>query len=281
MAERTARRLTRRSLLAIGAVGSLTALAACAGATTPFVSPGCTATVNGSSDLRDLEQAGNVAIIVGEALRRGLPPRAATIAIVTALQESKLYNLDYGDADSVGLFQQRPSQGWGTEDQIMNPWYSAGKFYEALVKVDGWQTDTINDVAQKVQRSNFPHAYAQHEDVGRIWASDLCGFDPAGVTSVDNKNATGNPEVLREFVVRVWGGAIPIAINPDGLSFTVGSATTAWSVALLCMCLGSQAGLVGLRVGDMTWANSTSQRATWAGQNAVDPTVVTATCRTA
>lgn len=127
-----------------------------------------------------------------------------------------MYNLDYGDADSVGLFQQRPSQGWGTEDQIMNPWYSAGKFYEALVKVDGWQTDTINDVAQKVQRSNFPHAYAQHEDVGRIWASALCGFDPAGVTSVDNKNATGNPEVLREFVVRVWGGAIPIAINPDG-----------------------------------------------------------------
>lgn len=281
MTSQPARRITRRSLLAIAAAGSVAALAACSGTTSPFVAPGCAVTVNDTSDLRDLEQAGNVAIIVGEAIRRGLPPRAATIAIVTALQESKLYNLDYGDADSVGLFQQRPSQGWGTVDQIMDPWYSAGKFYESLVKVDGWQSGDVNDIAQTVQKSNYPRAYAQHEDIGRIWASALCGYDPAGVTSVDTKNAAGNPELLREFVVRVWASAIPITVNPDGLSFTTNSGTTAWSVALLCLCLGSQAGLVELKVGDMSWTNSTSKRASWVGQNTTDPTTVTAICRTA
>ena len=75
-------------------------------------------------------------MITAIAIRRGLPPRAATIAIATAIQESKVRNITYGDRDSLGLFQQRPSQGWGTPEQILNPEYSTNKFYDALVKVE-------------------------------------------------------------------------------------------------------------------------------------------------
>ncbi len=126
---------------------------------------GCMVTVEGFTTTLTQEQSVNASIIVGESIRRGLPARAATIALVTAYQESDLRNLDYGDRDSIGLFQQRPSQGWGTVEEIMDPWYSAGKFYEHLVLVPGWESDVINDVAQAVQRSGHPD-YAQHEGEG-------------------------------------------------------------------------------------------------------------------
>ena len=135
--------------------------------------PRCQATAAGSSVDFDPEQMSNAATITALALRRGLPARAATIALATAIQESKLRNIRYGDRDSVGLFQQRPSQGWGTVEQILDPEYSTDKFYDALVKVDGWETGTITVVAQKVQRSAYPEAYADHEQEGRILASAL------------------------------------------------------------------------------------------------------------
>ena len=98
-----------------------------------------------------LEQAHYASIIAGLSVKRGLPPRAASIALATAYQESDIRNLDYGDRDSVGLFQQRPSQGWGTEKQLMDPYYATGEFYDALVKIKNWRTRDINDVAQAVQ----------------------------------------------------------------------------------------------------------------------------------
>ncbi len=84
--------------------------------------------------------------------------------MATVYQETGIRNLDYGDRDSVGLFQQRPSQGWGTAEQLMDPYYATGKFYDALVKIDGWETGDINDVAQQVQRSGYPEAYRDHEE---------------------------------------------------------------------------------------------------------------------
>jgi len=80
------------------------------------------------------EQARNASIIVAESYNRGLSEQAAVIALATAWQESGLRNLNYGDRDSLGLFQQRPSYDWGTEEQIMDPWYSSGRFYEELIK---------------------------------------------------------------------------------------------------------------------------------------------------
>jgi cell wall-associated NlpC family hydrolase len=89
------------------------------------------------------------------------------VAIATAMQESTLANVDHGDRDSLGLFQQRPSQGWGTPAQIMNPTYAASKFYERLLAEPGWQEMSVNDAAQAVQRSGTPNAYAQHEQAAR------------------------------------------------------------------------------------------------------------------
>jgi hypothetical protein len=118
----------------------------------------------------DDEQLRNAATLVGIGKGMDMPPRAWVVAIATALQESTLYNLDYGDRDSVGLFQQRTSQGWGTVSQIMDPRYSASKFYEAfdetiVARYPDWQTMPLTGLAQEVQRSAFPSAYAKWETV--------------------------------------------------------------------------------------------------------------------
>ncbi len=109
------------------------------------------------------EQIGNAQTIAQVGRDRGLPDRAIVIALATAQQESRLRNLDHGDRDSLGLFQQRPSQGWGSEDQVQDPVYAAGIFYDRLVQVPGWDTGRLTDVAQAVQRSGFPELYQQHE----------------------------------------------------------------------------------------------------------------------
>ena len=118
--------------------------------------PGTTYTLTG-------EQAGNAETIARVAHDRGLPDRAVVIALATAMQESGLRNLPYGDRDSLGLFQQRPSQGWGTPAQVQDPEYAAGRFYDHLVQVPNWQTGDLTTVADTVQRSAFPLAYGGHE----------------------------------------------------------------------------------------------------------------------
>src|SRR6478735_956092 len=107
-----------------------------------------------------------------------MPARAATIALATAYQESKLYNIDYGDRDSLGLFQQRPSQGWGSRAQLLDPLYATNAFYDGLAKVDGYEDMRITAAAQHVQRSAFPEAYADHEPDARVLASALSGNSP-------------------------------------------------------------------------------------------------------
>jgi len=142
----------------------------------------CTATADGQHTDLDAEQAGNAAVISAVAVRRGLPARAASIAIATAMQESKLRNLRYGDRDSVGLFQQRPSQGWGTREQLLDPVYATNAFYDVLVRVEGYQNLPITTAAQRVQRSAFPSAYADHEPQARVAASALTGYSPGALT---------------------------------------------------------------------------------------------------
>ncbi|MDG9675011.1 hypothetical protein [Micromonospora sp. DH14] len=113
------------------------------------------------------EQTANVKAIIAATKKAGLPERAAVISIATSLQESKLENLghlgDMNDHDSLGLFQQRPSSGWGTPEQITDPEYSTTAFLKGLKQVDGWQDMPLTDAAQTVQVSAYPDAYAQWE----------------------------------------------------------------------------------------------------------------------
>ncbi len=129
----------------------------------------------------DLDQAANASTIATVALRRKLPERAAVIAYATALQESHLRNLESGDRDSVGLFQQRPSQGWGPADKLQDPVYATGRFFSALVKVKDYTGMPVQEAAQKVQRSADGSAYAEHEFDAKTLAEAFTGHAPASV----------------------------------------------------------------------------------------------------
>ncbi|RKF23637.1 peptidoglycan endopeptidase, partial [Micromonospora globbae] len=142
------------------------------------------------------EQTANAAVIVAVGAERRVPPRGWVIALATAMQESTLRNLPGGDRDSVGLFQQRPSQGWGTPDQLRDPRYAAGKFYTALLAVDGWQAMALTDAAQAVQRSAYPGAYAKWEDDAIALVRVLTGGTPAGPVAGDLEQAMSNPLCL-------------------------------------------------------------------------------------
>jgi hypothetical protein len=141
-------------------------------------------TVSGTAFTLTTEQLTNAVTIAGVAHERALPERAVVIALATAQQESRLRNLAYGDRDSLGLFQQRPSQGWGTAAQVQDPVYAAGKFYEHLVQVPGWDTGRLTDVAQAVQRSGFPEAYQQWEPMATELAAVLVA-KPTGTGVLD------------------------------------------------------------------------------------------------
>lgn len=204
----------------------------------PLADPeGCSATVGGSTVSLDPEQGQIVALISAIADQRGLPARAVTIAIATAYQESKIRNIDYGDRDSVGVFQQRPSQGWGTVAQIRDLHYTINKFFEALENVDGYETMVITEAAQKVQRSGFPEAYADHEADARILASALTGHSSGGAFScvVDAPEDRGSAAAVEDSLTAAFGDLTVsrgtrqdtiIAVNSDAVGLRRG-----WSVA--------------------------------------------------
>lgn len=158
------------------------------------------------------EQAVNAATITAVGTGRGLPERAVAIALATALQESGLRNIQHGDRDSLGLFQQRPSQGWGTPREILDPTYAAGEFYKHLVKVRGYQDLPLTVAAQRVQRSGYPEAYAKHEPDATLLAAALTGTSAATLTCDGRQDpaqaaqatATG-PDAVRSALVRDFG----------------------------------------------------------------------------
>lgn len=132
----------------------------------------------------DTGQAAVASTMVGVVTERALPERAAVLVLAAGLQESKLRNLppDAGDRDSVGVLQQRPSQGWGSPAQLNDLHYATGKFLDALVKVPHWQSDDLADAVQAVQISADGSAYAKHEDEAQSLADALLGKTPAGIS---------------------------------------------------------------------------------------------------
>ncbi|MEU6311106.1 hypothetical protein [Streptomyces sp. NPDC047014] len=161
------------------------------------------------------EQAANAATIAAVGVAKGLPDRAVTIALATAMQESALRNLDHGDRDSLGLFQQRPSMGWGTPAQITDPVYSAAIFYDHLVDVPGYSRLPLTVAAQKVQRSGYPQAYAKHEPDATVLTAAFAG---AGSVDCGGPAPTepGDPQRVRDGLDRIFGKGSLHSVRPPG-----------------------------------------------------------------
>ncbi len=248
---------------------------------TPIRSEYCTAEVGGTVARVDLEQAQWSALMAAIASRRGLPARAATIAIATAFQESKIHNIDYGDRDSVGIFQQRPSQGWGSAKQIRDPHYSIGRFYDGLAKVDGYSSMKITDAAQKVQRSAYPGAYAQHEDDARALASSLAGYSTAAFTcQLNSKHGAGNTKSIAADVERAYGPQSQQ--QADGrIAYTlVGSASAierrGWSLAHYLVANAANLGIEAVSFDGRKWTATDSPDG-WTSSPKTRSTIVSAT----
>jgi len=177
-----------------------------------------------AADLSD-EQLRNASTIIGVGRDRGAPPRAWTVALATAMQESTLRNINYGDRDSLGLFQQRPSQGWGSPAQVTDPIYSASIFYDRLLDVQGWERLPVTVAAQTVQRSAFPEAYAKWEGLAAQLVRQLADVaDPTGCGRPDTgllPEGVGRAAI--EFALGevgkpyVWGATGPNTYDCSGL----------------------------------------------------------------
>jgi cell wall-associated NlpC family hydrolase len=123
------------------------------------------------------DQMGNAKIIVDVGANRSIPDQGIVVALMAAMTESGLRNLDHGDRDSLGLFQMRPSQGWGTPAQLTDPVYVANKFYDVLLTVPNWQGQAPGATAQAVERSAFPDRYNKHEQTARQILGAVRGID--------------------------------------------------------------------------------------------------------
>ena len=241
-----------------------------------LTTPGCQAGTGENALPLDFVQASDAAIIAGVAAREHLPRRALVIAYATALQESKLENLSYGDLDSVGVFQQRPSQGWGTAAQLQDPAYASTAFFGALVKVPGYTKLPVYQAAQAVQHSADGSAYQQYAPTGAALADDFtatpravnCWYDPAtqaadnGVSprlklpaAIKAMNKTfGRPgqngPVLRATTAR----------SGNSGTFEV-TAAGGWTVANWLLTNASSYGITHLRYGGYQWTAGLTETA--------------------
>jgi hypothetical protein len=194
----------------------------------PKVSPSCLVTTASGRLHLDLAQAANAATIAAVGKRLGLVDHAVTVALVASLQESKLRNLASGDLDSVGLFQQRPSQGWGTPAELVQPDYAAAAFYRALVRVPGWETLPVGDAAQEVQRSAAPEAYGPWEVQGRTLADALTGETPGAFACRFELPASATAATPLDTAVTTELGAPALGV---GLSEARGWTVASWLIA--------------------------------------------------
>jgi len=239
-----------------------------------FGESSCRATALGKDVTFSPEQTANAATITAIALKRSLPARAATIANATAIQESRLRNIRFGDRDSIGLFQQRPSQGWGTVEQILDPVYATNAFYDALIKVDGYQTMEITRVAQAVQRSGAPEAYADHEQEGRVLASTLAGHSPGGIgCRLDPATDSTPAATLASRLTAELG--VPAKVEGASVGVTGRTAQQAWAAGSWAVAHAETDGITAITVGDRTWTRARGPKA-WSWHAADKPLAPTA-----
>jgi hypothetical protein len=229
----------------------------------PQIGPECTVRADGEVTLDSVQMA-NAATITAVGVRRKMPERAVVVALAAALQESKLENRGDGDRDSIGLFQQRPSQGWGTADKIRDPRYASDKFYTALTKVKGWKNMRVTEAAQRVQRSAYPNAYEKWADESAVLAKALTGRATGAVACT----VSGDP-VLRGAAAATalvkglrldWGkGLDRTAEQAAGLTVNVKDPSAGWRYAHWLVSHAGTTGLERVRFADLEWRAPTGK----------------------
>ncbi|MDT0329172.1 hypothetical protein [Nocardiopsis lambiniae] len=216
----------------------------------------------------ELAQAVSATTVGGVAFSLDLPPEAVTVAYATVWQETAFHNLEYGDRDSLGLFQQRPSQEWGEPEEILDPVYASRAFYEALVEVEGWRDKPVFEAAQAVQRSADGYAYDQHENLSQRMNEVFTGTRGPGLTCWYDRETlasltAGEPDTdgAEQEMTRVFG------VDPSE-STTVEDPRTGdlgWAMALWAVAHSEEYGLTSVSYEGRTWraSDGTEDGAEW------------------
>jgi hypothetical protein len=233
----------------------------------PRLGPDCTVEADGRVRL-ETDQVANAATITAVGVRLEMPDRAVVVALATALQESELRNLphlgDNNDHDSVGLFQQRPSQGWGSEEQLSDPGFAAERFYQALRRVDGWQEMRVTEAAQRVQRSAYPEAYQQWAGDAEVLATALLGRAAAavGCADTDDGDGVGDPELLAQALRLDWGDRVEVSpADPGGVTVHADNRRAGWRYAHWLVAHAAGHSVARIRFADRQW---TAESGNWA-----------------
>jgi hypothetical protein len=209
--------------------------------------PSCTLGSGAAAFMLAPDQAADATTIAAVATRMRLPDHAVTVALATSLQESKLHNYPFGDRDSLGLFQQRPSQGWGKPAQLLTPAYAAAAFYRHLSAVPGWRSLPVAVAAQAVQHSADGSAYAQWEELGRALARALTGEVQAGMSCRFDNPGPGKAAALSALADQELG--------PGALHRRTGSVHADWTVAQWLLGHAYSYGIVEVTVRGQAWTN--------------------------
>lgn len=245
----------------------------------------------GTTQFEDLDdvQLGNADLIIGVGEEMAVPSRGWLVAISTTLQESSIRNLanDGSSAeltseqaaitaeslnyphdgigsnyDSVNSFQQRWISGWGSIPELMDRTYAATAFYEALLEVDGWESMSVAEAAQSVQRSAFPDAYADHETEGRVLASVLTGQSPGALgCDLDAPGTPGSAQNVLDKAERTFSARGEV----DGTTATIetGSAQDAWAVAAWAVAHAEVESVTTVTVDGRTWSREGGHDTGW------------------
>ena len=224
--------------------------------------PGCQLGTGDQALTLETDQAAIAATIAGVAARHGLPRQAVTIAYAAALQESKLHNLDYGDRDSVGIFQQRPSEGWGPASKLLDPVYATTKFFAALTRVPGYTRMPVYQAAQDVQHSADGSAYAQWADLAGQLTTYFTGRSPHGVscwyTPAGQADLTGAMRRMAQAFGPAGRGAVVTSVTLDRSGKSTAEVVhvqrdAAWTVAGWLVAHAQDYGLSEVRYDGYAW----------------------------
>jgi hypothetical protein len=232
--------------LAVGRVGKILA------------GSGCTVGKGHTAVPLDPEQAANAATIAGVAHQTSMPARAVTVAYAAAMQESKLHNISYGDRDSVGIFQQRPSEGWGPASKLKDPVYATTRFFGALEHVPRYKQLAVYKAAQAVQHSADGLAYIQYQPQAFRMAAAFTGRHPHAVWCWSPSGSSGRPQLMAASgaLMKAFGGlagSIP-ATQQDTASMTVTAGQSlGWSVATWLVTHATQYHLREVRFAGYVW----------------------------